>query len=156
MAATLSMGSSRNTPVALGTINVTPLVDVMLVLLIIFMVATPLLLQGATVSLSTGAGSVLKPGRSHDITVKVACDRITIGTRNVKRGNLRKMLEDLVKLQPQMAIHVAGEGDVPYGFLTQVIAEAKKAHIDKINLVTQPLLPSVEGPQTPTRSGPIR
>jgi biopolymer transport protein TolR len=138
----MGMGSSRksNGPRGLvADINVTPLVDVMLVLLIIFMVTAPMMTQGLDVDLPKTTASELKQKEepliiSIDKTgKKIMLDKIEY-SQTVLREQLTK-LDAKVKEEP---IYLKADKDVPYGVVAQIMADVKAAGFNKMGMVTLP------------------
>lgn len=119
----------------LSEINVTPLVDVMLVLLIIFMVTAPLLQQGIDVNLPVAKGRELPPEERITVTVK-RDGSIFIGETKLTTAELKKRLEALRKMNP--SVFLKADRDVPYGAVVAVMAEIKESGIEKLGMITEP------------------
>jgi biopolymer transport protein TolR len=121
----------------LSEINVTPFVDVMLVLLVIFMVTAPLMQQGIDVNLPQAKGKDLPPQERISLVVKK--DRtIYINNTRYTLPELREKLNALSKLNPD--IFLKADKDVPYGFVVEVMGEVKDAGIEKLGMITEPKL----------------
>ncbi len=127
----------------MSEINVTPLVDVMLVLLIIFMVAAPHLTQGVNVDLPEASVSPL-PAVNDQLVIKIAEDKKVYLEAN--GGNME--FQDLHKLElaikdwlPRLSgkeVYIRADKKVPYGFVVQVMAVAQNAGAGGLGMVTQP------------------
>jgi biopolymer transport protein TolR len=130
--------SGGRVQVALAEINVTPLVDVMLVLLIVFMVSAPLMQQGVQVELpKANAGSLSEV--PEQLVLVVNRDRaISINGNSVAPGTLRGKLSAISAVRPDVQLFIQADHGVAYGFIAQVMAEAKQAKIQRVGLVTQP------------------
>lgn len=128
------MKADRNRGV-LSEINVTPLVDVMLVLLIIFMVTAPLLQQGIDVNLPEAKGKDLPP--EERITIVIKRDG-TIYMNDVPMSlpEIRQKLDAISKLNPN--IFLRADKDVPYGLVVEVMGDIKEAGIEKLGMITEP------------------
>jgi len=134
-------GHSGGAP--MSEINVTPFVDVMLVLLIIFMVAAPLLTAGVPIQLPSGAGQQLEAQQREPVIVSVAKDgKIYLG----EEASASLTLDELVaKLQAvaksrggsDEPIFVRGDAGANYGDVARVMARIKEAGFNKLSLVTQ-------------------
>jgi biopolymer transport protein TolR len=130
------MKTSRTRGV-LSEINVTPFVDVMLVLLVIFMVTAPLMQQGIDVNLPQAKGKDLPP--QERISLVVRKDRtIYLNSTRYTLPELRKKLDAMSKLNPD--IFLKADKDVPYGFVVEIMGEIKDAGIEKLGMVTEPKL----------------
>ena len=122
----------------MGEINVVPLVDVMLVLLIIFMVTAPMMVQGLDVKLpETDAGSLKQSDELLMLTVtkegKIFLDEFQVGVEG-----LADKLSGITARKPQTKIYLRADKDVPYGVVVQVMAEARKAGVSNLGMVTEP------------------
>jgi biopolymer transport protein TolR len=121
----------------LSEINVTPFVDVMLVLLVIFMVTAPLLQQGVDVNLPKAKGKDLPPEERISLVIKK--DRtIYMNDTPLTMPQMRQKLEAISKLNPN--IFLKADKDVPYGLVVEVMGEIKEAGIEKLGMITEPKL----------------
>ena len=121
----------------LSEINVTPFVDVMLVLLVIFMVTAPLLQQGIDVNLPRAKGKALPPDERITLVVKRG-QAIYMNDRHVSLSEMGRKLKAISKLNPN--VFLKADKDVPYGFVVQVMGEIKEAGIEKLGMITEPKL----------------
>ncbi len=117
-------------------INVTPLVDVMLVLLIIFMVTAPLLQQGIDVNLPKAKGKELTVEKSIFLTVK-GDGTLFLNDQEITQEELKKRLFFLATKDPE--IFLRADSSVPYGLIATIIGDVKDAGIERLGLVTEPL-----------------
>ncbi len=130
--------SSRGTPMALAEINVTPLVDVMLVLLVIFMITAPMMQQGVQLDLPKANTGAIDEA-PNQIHIQVRKDRsILLNDTRLAKGELRKKLTAIAKAKPGVQVFVQADQSLSYGFIAQVIAEVKQAQLTRIGLVTLP------------------
>jgi biopolymer transport protein TolR len=133
----ISTGHTGRT--ALSEINVTPLVDVMLVLLIIFMITAPMLTAGLDVDLPNARAPQLDVD-DEKLLLTITRDRdVYLGETQVPRDRLDEALRTNKKLQMDQAVYVHADENVPYGFVVQVFALIREAGIEKVGLVTDPL-----------------
>ncbi|ACV68871.1 protein TolR [Desulfohalobium retbaense] len=122
----------------IADINVTPFVDVMLVLLIIFMVTAPLLTQGVEVDLPQTQTVETLPEDSQEIILTVKKDgSVLIDEYEVPLGELDAHLEKLAK-QKEKLLYLRADKAVPYGVVVQVMAAVKRAGISKLGVVAEP------------------
>ncbi len=118
-------------------INVTPLVDVMLVLLIVFMVTAPLLHGGLTVQLPEIEGQEVAPAPKAAVVTITREARVYLGEREVTGAVQPSLAADPEALGPA-GIQVRADKDVRYDEVAKVLAAARAAGIDKIDLVVDP------------------
>jgi biopolymer transport protein TolR len=122
----------------LAEINVIPLVDVVLVLLVIFMVTAPMLYRGMDIKLPTSASNTIKPDMRTVLTIE-----------KDQRLYLDKDPVGVAQLEQKLKVLKQDHRDVPYGVVVQVMDGVKKAGIEKIGMVTEPVGPErVGAPQT--------
>jgi len=121
----------------LAEINVTPLVDVMLVLLIIFMITAPMLSTGLEVDLpETKAGKVEK--QNPFVITLDASGRIFIGKKELSLKSLKKWLQQAKKAGLVREINLKADRRCPYGTVAKVLAEIQAAGFSEIGLLTRP------------------
>lgn len=122
----------------LAEINVTPLVDVMLVLLVIFMVTAPLMETGIPIQLPKASGKAL-PKEESPVTLNLSREgKIFLGQEEVSISNLTVRLKTFYKNRNQKEIFIRADGALPYALVAQTMALVKEAEIHKIGLVTLP------------------
>jgi len=132
-------GASRfSAPTSLAEINVTPLVDVMMVLLIIFMISAPLMQQGIQVNLPKANAGTLNEVPDQLVLVINRSKQITIGGNEVAVGGLQKKLNAIQNANPNVEIFIQADQAISYGYVAQVMAEVKSAKIQRVGLVTDP------------------
>jgi biopolymer transport protein TolR len=134
-----SGGSGRDTPTALSEINVTPFVDVMLVLLIIFMVTAPLLQHGVGVDLPRAEATPLSNTPAQINLVIDKSQKISIDGQPIAPGSLQDRLDRIASTRPDVALYIQADKDLPYGFVAQVLATVRRTAIQKVGLVTEPV-----------------
>jgi biopolymer transport protein TolR len=132
-----SSGSGGKAP--LGEINVTPLVDVMLVLLIIFMVSAPMMNTGVDVDLPAAQAPVVEINEEKLLLTVSREQKVYLGRDEVPYERLEATLLSNDRMQREKELYVQADETVPYGFVVKVIAIVKKAGISKLGLVTDPL-----------------
>lgn len=124
----------------LSEINIIPLVDVMLVLLIITMITSPFLEQGVNVDLPKADGQSLRKDVAEEepvILYVTKSGNIRMGKVPVLRDDLAKKLQNEFKGRQTKEVFVRADRDVPYGAVAQVMAIVQSAGIDRVGLVTQ-------------------
>jgi biopolymer transport protein TolR len=133
-----SGGKSR---VVVSEINVTPLVDVMLVLLIIFMVTTPMMQQGIDIELPETASSGSPTADEPFVLVVHKNRRITVGDQQIPTADLQRRLKAIFETRKNKQIYLHADKAVDYGFVAETMAEIRAAGIFSIGLVTMPKNP---------------
>lgn len=123
----------------MSEINVTPLVDVMLVLLIIFMVAAPMMMQGVDVSLPKTATRNIKTQDEPLMLTVNKNGQIFIESHQIELANLETKVKNIFENRREKEVLLRADKDVSYGFVIEVIARVKRAGIDKLGMVTEPL-----------------
>ena len=119
-------------------INVTPLVDVMLVLLIVFMVSAPMMQQGVHVDLPKANAGSLDEVPDQLVLVVNKSKQVLINNNVIGAGMLRPKLEAVASVKPNVQVFIQADQSVPYGYIAQVMAEVKRAKISRVGLVTEP------------------
>ncbi len=135
------MGASNNNSksrVVLSEINVTPLVDVMLVLLIIFMVTAPMMKQGLEVELpQTVSTGMSTPDKPYILVIKKN-KKIYAGDEAIGLSQLSQKLKYTFKTRKNKQIYIQADKSVNYGLVAEAMAEVRAAGIFSIGLVTLP------------------
>lgn len=119
----------------MSEINVTPFVDVMLVLLIIFMVTAPLMRQGLDVNLPEAKGKGLPEEQRIDITITKQ-GAIQLDGSTVTIEQLGRKLQEMKAKQPN--VFLRADRDVSYGVVAEVMGEIKSAGLERLGMVTEP------------------
>ena len=123
---------------AMSQINVTPFVDVMLVLLIIFMVTAPMMQTGVQVTLPQAETKALTP---QETTVVVSIDRggrFFINSAEIPAADLKSRLTGMFASKAKKEVFLKADKDVPYGLVIKAMAEIKGAGIERLGMVTEP------------------
>jgi biopolymer transport protein TolR len=137
------MNTRKNKKKPMAEINVVPYIDVMLVLLIIFMVTAPLLLQGVQVDLPQ-ANSSPAPQQEEPLIISVDAEKnyyINIGEDEKKRKLLKDISSQVAKVlrvKPQTPVLVWGDTNVPYGTVVELMTRLQNAGAVSVGLVTEP------------------
>jgi biopolymer transport protein TolR len=128
---------AENRPMA--DINVTPLVDVILVLLIIFMVTAPMMQQGVDVELPQTTSQAME-GQEERLVVTINSKReVYLNQEKVDPALLRRHLERSTAARLNREVFLRADRSVPYGFVVRIMAEIKNAGIERLGMVTEPL-----------------
>src|SRR5215468_4712160 len=121
-----------------GDINVTPLVDVCLVLLIIFMVVTPMLQQGVDVLLPEGPHSVKKPGKEGDLTISIKPDgTVFVGQDWIPDRDLPRYLKAEHDKNPARAVALKADKRIGFGKVRMVMKAANDANFSGVAILTE-------------------
>ncbi len=128
----------------LAEINVIPLVDVVLVLLVIFMVTAPMLYRGMDIKLPTSATNTIKPEMRAVLTIEKD-QRLYLDKDPVSVAQLEQKLKVLKQQNNEVSVYLRADRDVPYGVVVQVMDGVKRAGIEKLGMVTDPVAPERVG-----------
>jgi biopolymer transport protein TolR len=135
----IDTASSRDST-TISQINVTPLVDVMLVLLVIFMVTAPIIQQGVQVNLPQAKAAAI-PGSEELLIVSIAKNgKIYLNDNVMTLDELGTKMRAIRTNLADKQVYVRADQDVRYGLVMQTIAELKQAGIDRVGMVTRPTL----------------
>ena len=125
-----------NRPMA--EINVTPLVDVMLVLLIIFMVTAPMLQMGIDVNLPRVKAKSVDVAEEKLVLTINGAKEIFLNKSRMLLPELGTKLEHIFASRIEREVYMRADRNVPYGFVVEVMAEVRKAGVDKLGMITEP------------------
>ncbi len=124
----------------MSDINVTPFVDVMLVLLIIFMVAAPMMIEGVEVNLPQATA---KPLETEQEQLIVSIDKnggVFINDFQVQIDELAGKLFRIVEGDASRAVYLRADKEIPYGVVVRVMTEIKGAGVERLGMVTEPVI----------------
>ena len=132
------MTAGENSSQLMSDINVTPFVDVMLVLLIIFMVTAPMMMQGLDVALPEATAEPLESEKEHLIITIDQQDQVFINDFQVTVDGLGDKLKKIMEGRSDREVFLKADKDRYYGTVVRVMAEIKGAGVEKLGLVTEP------------------
>ena len=131
----MSMGSTGGVK---SDINVTPLVDVMLVLLIIMMIVAPLLQQGVPVTLPRALNTAEKPETEGQTVVAITADkRYFVNALQVEPTQLQKRISDVLETKKEKVVIIKADQDVEYGAVMQAMDDLRAGGIEDMGLITE-------------------
>ncbi len=133
-----SLRRRNTTQKAMSEINVTPFVDVMLVLLIIFMVTAPMLSMGIDVNLPRVKSKSVDVTEEKLVLTITEAREIFLNKNKMQLGELNFKLEAIFSNRIDREVFLRADRSVPYGFVVQVMSEVRKAGVDKLGLITEP------------------
>lgn len=134
----MGSGGGKKSRATLSEINITPLVDVMLVLLIMFMVTTPLMQQGIEVDLPKTSSSGVELNDEPFVIVIAADQRMTVAKQRVAMDNLRSKVKAIFEHRKNKQVYIQADRKVDYGFVAEAMAEVRAAGVFNIGLITMP------------------
>lgn len=131
-------GGKSKSRATLSEINVTPLVDVMLVLLIMFMVTTPLMQQGIEVDLPKTSASGVDINDEPFVLVIGPDQKMTVAKTKIAMNEIRPKLKAIFEHRKNKQVYIQADRKVDYGVVAEAMAEVRAAGIFNIGLITQP------------------
>lgn len=140
----MTIRSIKNKRRLVAEINVVPYIDVMLVLLIVFMVTAPLLMQGVKVELPNAASAPLEENNRDPLIVSIKADKtlyLDLGNGKHTQEALASIIakvEKVMRQEPKTPILVWGDANVNYGSVVELMSELKNAGAPSVGLVTEP------------------
>lgn len=143
----MAFSTGRHNRSAMAEINVTPLVDVMLVLLIIFMVTAPMMQGGLEVEPPTDPGNPIERGQTPDDIIVSVDNKGTVflSDKEIPEKDLLEQITARVKNSPRQDVFLRADKSVPYGVVVRVMAGLRKAGISNLVLVTNPKEEAAQG-----------
>ena len=138
----MSADPDRSSGSSMSQINVTPLVDVMLVLLVIFMVTAPILQQGVSLELPAVRTAALAPEEPPLIVSVTERGAVYLGDEALLLTDLARELAEVARETPERPVFVRGDARVSYGEVLQVMSTVKSAGIQRVGMVTRPPQPA--------------
>jgi len=129
---------SRGAHEPVADINVTPLVDVVLVLLIIFMVTAPMLQMGIDVNLPRVKARSVDVEEEKLVLTVTNKKEIYLNKYKTTLEGLNSQLEKVLASKIEREVYLRADESVPYGFVVQVMSEVRKAGVDKLGMITEP------------------
>ena len=134
----MAMGGQNNNRAVMAEINVTPLVDVMLVLLVIFMVTAPMMQQGVQVNLPKADTKAMAPADASVVVTVDKAGKVFIDKEQIPSGQLRARLSAMFATRAKKEVFLNADAGVPYGEVVRTMADIKGAGIERLGMVTEP------------------
>jgi biopolymer transport protein TolR len=131
----------NNDRTVMSQINVTPFVDVMLVLLVIFMITAPMMQQGMQVNLPKADTKALSMKEEPVVVSVDRSGRAFIDQLPVAQGELKSKLEMIFSGRAKKEVFLKADRDVPYGDVVRTMAEIKGAGVERLGMLTEPARP---------------
>jgi len=123
----------------LSEINVIPLVDVMLVLLIVFMITAPMMQHGLGIDIPNVTAKAL-PAKDEPQILNITKDQqLILNEKKIASKDLKASIQFLFANKDKKEIFLRADKDVPYGFVVKCMGTIREAGVDKVNIVTKPL-----------------
>ena len=137
----VSTGKGALGRTTMSDINVTPMVDVMLVLLVIFMVTAPLIQKGVKVNLPEAKAAPVEASEKKLVLSVDAKGRVFLGDVEVPLDDLEEKLKTNARAQADKEIYLHADKSLPYGVVVEVMAAAQRAGIGNLGMITDPVSP---------------
>jgi biopolymer transport protein TolR len=123
---------------SLAEINVIPLVDVVLVLLLIFMLTAPMMYRGIDVNLPKSSSK--SPSLDERLVLTITKDRLLfLNDRALPLATLEPRLRELVRDRPEKTIYIKADKELPYGYVVETMDRVRRAGVDRVGMVTEPV-----------------
>ncbi len=135
----MGMTSGGGAGAPMSEINITPMVDVMLVLLIIFMITAPMLEKGVEIDLPKAKAQPMEVDESKLMMIIDGKRRVFLGETEIPHAKLEEALVNNVRLQREGELYLKADRGLSYGFVVQVMAIIKRAGVPKLGMVTDPI-----------------
>ena len=146
------MASAGNNKELMSDINVTPFVDVMLVLLIIFMVTAPMMIEGLNVDLPEATAKPLDSEKEH-LVITIDKDLLVyINDYKIGVDSLGDKLSKTLQGRSDREVYLKADKNIPYGIVVQVMAEIKAAGVEQLGMITEPTVLEKIGDELKTKS----
>src|SRR5512133_1540176 len=134
----MAMGGRNDNRGIMAEINVTPLVDVMLVLLVIFMVTAPMMQQGVQVNLPKADTKAMTPLEETVVVTVEKNGKLYINKDEIQAADLRSKLTAMFASREKKEVFLKADAGVPYGEVVRAMADIKGAGIERLGMVTEP------------------
>jgi biopolymer transport protein TolR len=135
----MAFGSPEGGPRrAMTDINVTPLVDVMLVLLIIFMVTAPLIQSGVKVDLPRASAQQMEHQEEKLVLTITRDRRVFLGNTEIPGADLERKLSTNARIQKEKELYLHADRSLPYGQVVEIMAVARRAGVESLGMITEP------------------
>ena len=131
-------GSDSGGRRAMTDINVTPLVDVMLVLLIIFMVTAPLIQSGVKVDLPRASAQQMEHEEEKLVLTITRDRRVFLGDTEISPADLEAKLSTNARIQKDKELYLHADRSLPYGQVVEIMAVARRAGVESLGMITEP------------------
>jgi len=151
-----TMGHKPKAPPVMAAPNVIPMADIMLVLLIIFMVITPMLQKGVTVDMAKAENAHdMQPADKDDaVIIAITRDGHTfLGNRQIGLEEITNDVKDLISDRLDKTVYVRSDSRAKYGDVVKAVDEVRSAGVDNLGLLTQKIQTSKSAPPPPASTG---
>jgi biopolymer transport protein TolR len=135
----MEIGSREQRNGAMSQINVTPFVDVMLVLLVIFMVTAPMMQQGLQVNLPKTQAKSLSADQETVVVSIEKSGRVFINSQETSHSDLTSKIASIFETRAKKEVFLKADKDVPYGEVVKTMSEIKGAGIERLGMMTEPV-----------------
>jgi biopolymer transport protein TolR len=134
----MAFGGGGDSRRPMTDINVTPLVDVMLVLLIIFMVTAPLIQSGVKVDLPKASAQQMEHSEEKLVLTITRDRRVLLGTTEIPPAELETKLRTNARIQKDKELYLHADRSLPYGQVVEIMAVARRAGVESLGMITEP------------------